>query len=78
MHAHPNDHNRVDIAFRLPGSEDPKAFEARLRAAGLRAGKFKVCHRWTAEKFWKRVVELREKGLEITPETLEGEEVRSV
>ena len=50
------DIDQVSIAFRLPSSEDPKAFEERLRAAGLVGGKFEVMSR-DADLIWKFFVE---------------------
>jgi hypothetical protein len=50
------DIDQVSIAFRLPSAEEPKAFEARLRAAGLVGGKFQVLSRATDE-MWKQFIE---------------------
>lgn len=47
------DIDQVSIAFRIPGSEDPNVFEARLRAAGLVGGKFQILSR-SADEMWKR------------------------
>lgn len=42
----------VNNYFRIPSKEDPKAFEARLRASGLVGGKFEVLPR-DAHLIWK-------------------------
>jgi hypothetical protein len=46
----------VNNYFRIPSKEDPKAFEARLRASGLVGGKFEVLPR-DADLIWKFFVE---------------------
>jgi len=50
------DDDQVGIAFRLPGKDDPKAFEERLRQAGLVGGKLKVWSR-SADEIWKTLGE---------------------
>ena len=45
----------MSIAFRIPGAEDPEIFEARLRAAGLVGGRFRVMSR-EADELWKQFV----------------------
>jgi len=42
--------------FRIPSKDDPKAFEKRLRAAGLVGGKFEVLPR-DADLIWKFFVD---------------------
>jgi hypothetical protein len=46
----------VNNYFRIPSKEDPKAFEARLRASGLVGDKFEVLPR-NADLIWKFFVE---------------------
>jgi hypothetical protein len=45
----------VSIAFRIPRTDDPEAFEARLRAAGLVGGRFQVMSR-ELDELWKQFV----------------------
>jgi hypothetical protein len=47
---------KAGFAFKIPGKEDPIAFEGRLRTAGLVGGSFEVWSRPAGDAFWEKVI----------------------